>query len=88
MLAPHDGALDIGEALAREFFDEVAVSHSLGSDFFAAHESVMALNGPANLAQSCPLGAADRTSFDLLSPSADDAKPASAALNNGLRCSL
>ena len=34
----HDGALDIGEALAREFFDEVAVSHSLGSDFFAAHE--------------------------------------------------
>jgi hypothetical protein len=32
--------LDIGEALAREFFDEVAVGHSLGSDFFAAHESV------------------------------------------------
>ena len=32
--------LDIGEALAREFFDEVAVGHSLGSDFFAVHESV------------------------------------------------
>ena len=71
MLAPHDGALDIGEALAREFFDEVAVSHSLGSDFFAAHESIMALNGPANLAQSCPLSVADRNHLNLLSISAD-----------------
>jgi hypothetical protein len=37
--------LDIGEALAREFFDEVAVGRSLGSDFFAAHESGYGTSG-------------------------------------------